>query len=83
MLDSEGIAAAGALLAAALSRPDGAYTADLVTELAHLLFRIAEHNGWGHDAQAFNTLVTTWPEIQMAARAAAASGGTQSTFEFG
>ena len=34
VLDSEGIAAAGALLAAALSRPDGAYTADLVTELA-------------------------------------------------
>ena len=42
MLERDGIAPAGDFLQAALSRPDGAVDADLVKELAHLLFRIAE-----------------------------------------
>ena len=42
VLERDGIAPAGDFLQAALSRPDGAVDADLVKELAHLLFRIAE-----------------------------------------
>ncbi|CCK55010.1 Conserved protein of unknown function (part 2) [Mycobacterium canettii CIPT 140070008] len=47
VLERDGIPAAGDFLKAALSRPDGAVDADLVKELAHLLFRIAEGNGVG------------------------------------
>ncbi|WP_084211515.1 DUF1156 domain-containing protein [Pseudonocardia acaciae] len=70
ILEFEGVARAGEFLRAALSRPDGAVDADLVKELAHLLFRIAEGNGWAKDALSFNNLVTSWPEILEAARAA-------------
>jgi putative DNA methylase len=69
VLERDGIAHAGDFLHAALSRPDGAVDADLVKELAHLLFRIAEGNGWVRDALSFNNLVTSWPEILDVARA--------------
>ena len=69
ILERDGIAPAGDFLQAALSRPDGAVDADLVKELAHLLFRIAERNGWTKDALSFNNLVTSWPEILDVARA--------------
>lgn len=81
-LEGEGISAAGDFLRTALSRPDGAVDADLIKELAHLLFRIAESNGWTKDALSFNTLVTSWPEIFDAARADAASASSQSAFDF-
>ncbi|MBU8833316.1 DUF1156 domain-containing protein [Mycolicibacterium goodii] len=81
-LENEGIAAAGDFLRTALSRPDGAVDADLIKELAHLLFRIAESNGWTKDALSFNTLVTSWPEIFDTASADAASASSQSAFEF-
>jgi putative DNA methylase len=82
-LEREGITAAGEFLRAALSRPDGAVDGDLVTELAHLLFRIAESNGWIKDALSFNNLVTIWPEILDVARAEhEQSTETQSVFDF-
>lgn len=62
-LDRDGIAPAGDFLRAALGRPDGIIDADLVKELAHLLFRIAESSGRTQDALSFNNLVTSWPEI--------------------
>ncbi|MDC3729268.1 DUF1156 domain-containing protein [Rhodococcus sp. Rp3] len=68
VLERDGIVPAGDFLQAALSRPDGAVDSDLVKELAHLLFRIAEGNGWTKDALSFNTLVTSWPEILEVAR---------------
>src|SRR3546814_7621364 len=43
VLERDGIAPAGDFLQAALSRADGAVDADLVKELAHLLFRSEEH----------------------------------------
>ena len=46
----------------------GAVDADLVKELAHLLFRVAEGNGWTKDALSFNSLVTSWPEAQFVVR---------------
>lgn len=68
VLERDGIAPAGDFLQAALARPDLVVDADLVKELAHLLFRIAEGNGWTKDALSFNNLVTSWPEILEVAR---------------
>lgn len=82
VLERDGIAPAGDFLQAALSRPDGAVDADLVKELAHLLFRIAEGNGWTKDALSFNTLVTTWPEILEVARAVKKPSAQQGAFDF-
>ncbi|MDO8148738.1 DUF1156 domain-containing protein [Isoptericola sp. b515] len=83
VLERDGIAPAGDFLLEALSRPDGAVDADLVKELAHLLFRIAEGNGWTKDALSFNTLVTSWPEILEVARAErTAPGSAQGAFDF-
>ena len=81
-LEGEGISAAGDFLRTALSRPDSAVDADLIKELAHLLFRIAESNGWTKDALSFNTLVTSWPEISDAARTDTSAGSSQSAFDF-
>lgn len=82
-LEREGIAPTGVLLREALSRPDAAIDADLIKELAHLLFRVAEDNKWTKDALSFNTLVTSWPEILDAARAKAlAPGSTQETLDY-
>lgn len=83
ILGSDGVPAAGAFLAAALSRPDGAVEADAVKELAFLLFSIAEKNGATKDALAFNTLATSWPDIVDASRATPSGRtDTQSAFDF-
>ncbi|MCT7372282.1 DUF1156 domain-containing protein [Mycolicibacterium llatzerense] len=81
-LEAEGITPAGEFLRAALNRPDGAIDADLVKELAHLLFRIAEGNGWTKDALSFNSLVTSWPEILDVASSAPDDSALQSSFDF-
>jgi len=81
-LEGEGISPAGAFLRTALSRPDAAIDADLVKELAHLLFRIAEANGWTKDALSFNSLVTSWPEILDVARADAPATSAQGTLDY-
>ncbi|MFT9826276.1 DUF1156 domain-containing protein [Mycobacteroides abscessus] len=82
VMEGEGVTPAGEFLRTALSRPDGAIDADLVKELAHLLFRIAEANGWTKDALNFNTLVTSWPEIHDVARSDAPAANSQSAFDF-
>ncbi len=82
-LERDGVAPAGAFLRAALSRPDGVVDADLVKELAHLLFRVAEGNGWTVDALSFNNLVTSWPEILDVVRADnAQTSGSQGSLDF-
>ena len=81
LLETEGVGAAAAFLAAASTRPDGAVEADMVKELAYLLYSIAEKNGWTADAISFNSLATTWPDIV----AAAPSGqprAVQPSFDF-
>ncbi|MCH1867432.1 DUF1156 domain-containing protein [Nocardioides sp. CFH 31398] len=82
VLGRDGIAPAGDFLQAALTRPDGAVDADLVKELAHLLFRIAEGNGWTKDALSFNNLVTSWPEILEVARSVKKLAAEQGAFDF-
>ena len=69
LLERDGLPVAGAFLASAQARPDGAIDAELVKELAFLLFSIAEKNGWTQDALAFNTVATSWPDIVARARA--------------
>jgi putative DNA methylase len=82
VLEEDGISAAGDFLNTARSRPDRAVDADLVKELAHLLFRIAEGNGWTADALSFNNLVTSWPEILDAARSEKPTTTSQGSFDF-
>lgn len=82
VLERDGIAPAGDFLQAALSRPDAAVDPDLVKELAHLLFRVAESNGLTKDALSFNTFVTSWPEILEVARSATKPAQTQGAFAF-
>jgi putative DNA methylase len=81
-LEADGITPAGEFLRTALSRPDAAVDPDLLKELAHLLFRIAEGNGWTQDALSFNSLVTSWPEIASVATMKATSTDAQSSFDF-
>lgn len=81
-LEGDGITPAGEFLRTALTRPDAAIDADLVKELAHLLFRIAESNGWTKDALSFNSLVTSWPEILDVARADAPATSAQGTLDY-
>jgi putative DNA methylase len=68
ILESDGVQAAGEFLRAAQTRPQGAADADLVKELAFLLFSIAEKNGWTRDALSFNTIATSWAEVVDASR---------------
>ncbi len=83
VLERDGIAPAGEFLQAALARRDGAVDGDLVKELAHLLFRIAEGNNATKDALSFNALVTSWPEIMDVARAERpAILSSQAAFDF-
>lgn len=82
VLERDGIVPAGDFLQGALARPDGAVDPDLVKELAHLLFRIAEGNGWTKDALSFNTLVTSWPEILEVARSVIEPAVEQGAFDF-
>lgn len=82
VLERDGIAPAGDFMHAAMTRPDEAVDPDLVKELAHLLFRIAEGNGWTKDALSFNTLVTSWPEILEVARSVKKPPVSQGAFDF-
>lgn len=82
LLESEGVPAAGAFLASAVSRPDGAVEADLVKELAFLLFAVAEKNGWTKDALSFNTLATSWPDIVDVSRSTSTPSSSQGSFDF-
>lgn len=82
LLESRGVSAAGGFLAEALNRSDGAVDAELVKELAFLLFSVAEKNGWTKDALSFNSLATSWPDIVAASRTAIALSSEQMSFEF-
>lgn len=82
VLERDGIAPAGDFLQSTLALPGDAIDADLVKELAHLLFRIAEKNGWTKDALSFNTLVTSWPDILQIARSVKKAAAVQGAFDF-
>ena len=84
ILEREGVPAARRVPGERDQRPDGAVDADLVKELAFLLFSIAEKNGWTKDALAFNTLATVWPDIVDASRSTRAPcSSSRRSFDFG
>jgi putative DNA methylase len=82
LLERDGLPVAGAFLASAQGRRDGAIDTELVKELAFLLFSVAEKNAWTQDALAFNTVATAWPDVVQAARSPQASTGEQAAFDF-
>lgn len=82
VLEGEGVTPAGDFLEEALGRPDSVIDADLVKELSHLLFRVAEGNGWTKDALSFNALVTSWPDILDASRTEPAATANQGALDF-
>lgn len=78
ILDSEGLAAAGALLAQAGNRVDHA----LIKELAYLLYSVANDKKWVSDAIAFNNIATSWSDLLDAARAGDEPLSPDPTFDF-
>ncbi|CCH72694.1 conserved hypothetical protein [Nostocoides australiense Ben110] len=68
-LDETGLAEAGRILEGASNRVD----VEAVKELAYLVFAIAEKRSMAQVAGMFNALVTSWPEVNAAARAHASS----------
>lgn len=82
VLDAGGVPEAGQFLAKADARRDAAVDADLVKELAFLLFSLAEKNGWTKDALAFNTVATSWPDIVDAARSQPEQRAVADTLDF-
>lgn len=82
ILESGGISAAGAFIAACGSRADGGIELDLIKELSFLLFAIAEKNKWTKDALSFNSVATSWPEIIEASRNLVVEPANQSSFDY-
>ncbi|VAZ63158.1 DUF1156 domain-containing protein [Mycobacterium kansasii] len=78
IIESEGVGEAGEFLAKVNARDDGGVDVELIPELSHLLFRIAEDNKWTKDAISFNSLVTAWPDIVDASRQTTSSGQQES-----
>ncbi|MCA1219170.1 DUF1156 domain-containing protein [Streptomyces sp. 8L] len=70
-----GVDAAGELLARARTRVND----DAVKELAYLLYSICERNGWSESGRRFNNLVSSWPDLQIAGRAAEKRGTASSS----
>ncbi|MGW3952923.1 DUF1156 domain-containing protein [Streptomyces sp. NPDC004752] len=69
-----GIDAAGELLARARTRPE--IDEDTVKGLAYLLHNVCESRGWAESQRWFNNLVSSWPDLQTAARGADKRGVT-------
>ncbi|WP_329053939.1 DUF1156 domain-containing protein [Streptomyces violaceus] len=69
-----GIDAAGELLARARTRPE--IDEDTVKGLAYLLHNVCESRGWTESQRWFNNLVSSWPDLQTAARVAENRGMT-------
>ncbi|MDH2389373.1 DUF1156 domain-containing protein [Streptomyces sp. HNM0663] len=67
-----GIDAAGELLARVRTRSE--IDEDTVKGLAYLLHNICENRGWTESQRWFNNLVSSWPDLQTAARAAEKRG---------
>ena len=67
-LNTEGEAAAGALLARMMDK------AEPIRALAYRLYTLCERKGWAEDARAYNELITSWSGIETAATEAGPRG---------
>lgn len=82
ILESDGVPAAGAFLAAVASRADGGIDPALVKELAFLLFSVADTKKWAKDAIAFNDIATSWSDLVDASRSGPQSPAPEPTLDF-
>jgi len=73
-LNTEGEAAAGALLARMMDK------AEPIRALAYRLYTLCERKGWAEEARAYNELITSWSGIETAATEAGPRG-TQVTLD--
>ena len=67
-LNTEGEAAAGALLTRMMDR------AEPIRALAYRLYTLCERKGWAEDARAYNELITSWQSVEAAANDAGPRG---------
>ena len=67
-LNTEGEAAAGALLARMVDK------AEPIRALAYRLYTLCERKGWAEDARAYNELITSWSGIETSATEAGSRG---------
>lgn len=78
-LGEKGTEAAATLMSSASQRVD----LDTVKELAYLLYNVCERRGWTQSAILFNSLGTSWSDLDSAVRAQAVQPrGAQSAFTF-
>lgn len=78
-LNDKGVDPAATLMAAAAHRVD----LGTVQELAYLLYNTCERRGWTKSAILFNSLGTSWSDLDAATRSRQTLGAaTQSTFTF-
>ncbi|TXH45532.1 MAG: DUF1156 domain-containing protein [Actinobacteria bacterium] len=78
-LSEDGVPRAAALMAGSGHRVD----LDTVKELSYLLFSLAEKRSWASTALLFNSLGTSWSDIEAAARTSApSSADAQATLSF-
>ncbi len=78
-LEDRGVDAAARFMADAQPYVD----MDAVKELGYLLFSICDKQGWASQALRFNNLVTSWSDVDRAARTVSASRPVQGAFDFG
>jgi len=67
-LNTEGEAAAGALLARMMDK------AEPIRALAYRLYTLCERKGWSEDARAYNEVITSWQGVETAANDAGPRG---------
>ena len=67
-LNTDGEAAAGALLARMMDK------AEPIRALAYRLYTLCERKGWSDDARGYNELITSWQGIEAAANEAGPRG---------
>lgn len=75
VLNGQGAAAAGTLLAGMADKSDA------IRALAYRLYTLCERKGWASDARAYNELVLAW-EAMMSAMAETAKTGDTLSFDF-
>jgi putative DNA methylase len=73
-LEKNGEQGAGHILRAASER------GEIARDLAYRLYTLCERKGWAQEAQAYNGLVTSWPEIGRLARREASDSGLWETY---
>ncbi|WP_349876175.1 DUF1156 domain-containing protein [Micromonospora sp. HUAS YX12] len=78
-LESRGVDAAAQFMVEAQAYVD----MDAVKELGYLLYSICDKQGWAPQALRFNNLVTSWSDVDRAARTVSAARPVQGAFDFG